>query len=315
MTHQLRPLTGRTAVVAGATRGAGRAIARELGAAGAFVWCTGRSSTDKPSDYGRAETIEGTLELVRADGGDGEAVVCDHLVADDVAALAERIRARSGHLDILVNDIGGEAYVEWGEPFWRADAVRGMRLVETGLISHLRTARALLPLLTARPGGLHVEITDGTSEYNATHFRESVWLDVTKTAISRLAFGLSHDLAGAEATAVALTPGWLRSEMMLEGFSTSEETWLTDALDPDRSVPPVDFAVSETPHMLGRGIAALAADPDRHRFTGRTLSSAGLARTYDLHDLDGSRPDAWAFLAAKESDPGADPLAFRGELR
>lgn len=306
-----RPLKGKTAVVAGATRGAGRAIALDLAAAGAFVWCTGRSSADRPSDYGRPETIEGTLDLIRAAGGDGEAVVCDHLVDADLAALAGRIRSESEAIDILVNDIGGEAYVSWGEKLWTADPAAGRRLFDTGLLTHLNTARALLPLLVARPGGLHIEITDGTSEYNATHFRESVWLDLTKTAVSRLAFALSHELAESGATAVALTPGWLRSEMMLEGFDTREDTWMADSLDPSREVPPVDFAVSETPHMLGRGIVALAADPDRNRFTGQTLSSFALAKTYDLRDVDGTRPDAWGFLAAKETDPHADPRAFR----
>ncbi|WP_339391647.1 SDR family oxidoreductase [Brevibacterium metallidurans] len=306
-----RPLTGKTAVVAGATRGAGRAIALDLAAAGAFVWCTGRSSADRPSDYGRPETIEGTLDLIREAGGDGEAVVCDHLVDADLAALAGRIQAVSGAIDILVNDIGGEAYVSWGEKLWTADPAAGRRLFDAGLLTHLSTARTLLPLLISRPGGLHIEITDGTSEYNTTHFREAVWLDLTKTAVSRLAFGLSHELADSGATAVALTPGWLRSEMMLEGFDTREDTWMADSLDPAREVPPVDFAISETPHLLGRGIVALAADPDRNRFTGQTLSSFALAETYDLRDVDGTRPDAWGFLAAKETDPHADPRAFR----
>ncbi|WP_249356361.1 SDR family oxidoreductase [Brevibacterium sp. 2SA] len=306
-----RPLAGRTALVAGATRGAGRVIARELAAAGAFVWCTGRSTAGRPSDYGRPETIDGTVELIRAAGGEGQAVVCDHLDEESLSALAERVEAEGRGLDILVGDIGGEAYVSWGQPLWEADAVQGRRLLETGLLSHVLTARALLPLLTRTPGGLHLEITDGTSDYNATHFRESIWLDLTKTAISRFAFGLSHELGPVGATAVALTPGWLRSEMMLEGFATSEEAWLSDALDESNEATPRDFAISETPHLIGRGIAALAADPDRHRFTGRTLSSFDLAVTYDLTDLDGSRPDVWGFLAAKEDDPCVDPMTFR----
>ncbi|MFD3853612.1 SDR family oxidoreductase [Brevibacterium sp. NPDC058608] len=306
-----RPLAGRTALVAGATRGAGRAIAREFAAAGAFVWCTGRSTAGAPSDYGRPETIEETVDLIRAAGGEGQAVVCDHLDEESLSALAEQVEAEGRGLDILVGDIGGEAYVSWGQPLWEGDGAQGRRLLETGLLSHLLTARALLPLLTRTPGGLHIEITDGTSAYNATHFRESIWLDLTKTAISRFAFGLSHELAPVGATAVALTPGWLRSEMMLEGFATTEETWLTDALDESNEAAPRDFAISETPHLIGRGIAALAADPDRHRFTGLTLSSFDLAGTYDLTDLDGSRPDSWGYLAAKEDDPSADPMTFR----
>lgn len=306
-----RSLTGRVALVAGATRGAGRAIALDLARAGAFVWCTGRSTAGRPSDYGRAETIEGTAALIRESGGSAEAIVCDHLRPDQIRTVVDRIAEVHGRLDILVDDIGGEAYVTWGEKFWQRDFEAGMRLLRAGLLTHLHTAHAALPLLTRGPDGLVVEITDGTKEHNDSHFRESVWLDLTKTAVSRFAFALGHELGESGATAVALTPGWLRSEMMLDGFKTSEETWMADSLDSERELPPADFAISETPHFLARAVVALAADPDRSRFTTRTMSSFELADIYGFADLDGSRPDSWGYIAAKEEHGRADVAAFR----
>lgn len=306
-----RSLEGRIALVTGATRGAGRAIARELGRSGAFVWCTGRSTRGNPSDYGRGETIEETAELITAEGGQAEALVCDHLDRARIAEVMSTIDTRHGRLDILVNDIGGEAYVDWGEKFWESDFDARARLLHAGLLTHLNTAHAGLPLLVRRPGGLHIEITDGTREYNDSHHRESILLDLTKTAVSRLAFGLGHELADQEATAVAITPGWLRSEMMLELFDTSEETWSADALDPARSVPPTDFGISETPHLLGRTVAALAADADRHRFNTRTLSTHELGTHYGICDIDGSLPDSWGFIVAKEAGAPVDPSDYR----
>ncbi|MCF2574306.1 SDR family oxidoreductase [Brevibacterium sp. UCMA 11754] len=304
-------LSGKVALVAGATRGAGRAIARDLARADAFVYCTGRSTSTRPSDYGRDETIEGTAELIRAEGGHAEAVVCDHLQPSMIDEVIRRIEEQHERLDILVNDIGGEAYVSWGEKFWGTDFESGMRLVNAGLMTHLNTAHAALPLLTRRPGGLHIEITDGTYEFNASHYRESIYLDLTKTGVSRLAFGLGHELAESVCTAVAITPGWLRSEMMLDLFDTSEQSWLEDSLDPTRELPPADFAISETPHFLGRTLVALASDPDRHRFNTRTLNSCELGDLYDIDDIDGSRPDSWTFMTAKEADSGADARDFR----
>lgn len=306
-----RLLRDRVALVAGATRGAGRAIARDLARAGAYVYCTGRSTSARPSDYGRVETIEGTVELIRADGGEGEALVCDHLDRANIAEVVDRIDDEQGRLDLLVNDIGGEAYVDWGKKFWTTDFDSEMRLLQAGLLTHLNTAHAALPLLTRNPGGLHIEITDGTHQYNETHYRESIYLDLTKTAVSRLAFGLGHELADSGCTAVAITPGWLRSEMMLDLFDTDEETWMEDALDGTRELPPADFAISETPHFLGRVVVALAADPDRHRFNTTTQSSCELGNFYDIDDIDGSRPDSWAFIAAKEADSGADARDHR----
>lgn len=304
-------LSGRVALVAGATRGAGRAIASDLARAGAYVYCTGRSTAGRPSDYGREETIEGTAELIRAAGGNAEALVCDHLRPAMIGEVVRRIDEQHGRLDILVNDIGGEAYVSWGEKFWNTDFDSGMRLVKAGLLTHLNTAHAALPLLTRRSGGLHIEITDGTYEFNASHYREAIYLDLTKTGVSRLAFGLGHELAEFGCSAVAITPGWLRSEMMLDLFDTCEQTWLADSLDLRRELPPTDFAISETPHFLGRTLVALASDPDRHRFNTRTLSCCELGNLYDIDDIDGSRPDSWTFMAAKEADSGANARDYR----
>ncbi|UVI37833.1 SDR family oxidoreductase [Brevibacterium spongiae] len=304
-------LNGRIALVAGATRGAGRAIARDLARAGAFVHCTGRSTLGRPSDYGRAETIEETASLITAEGGQAEAHVCDHLEPARIAEVIRRIDDRHGRLDILVNDIGGEAYVEWGTPFWETDLPSELRLFRAGLLTHLHTAHAVLPLLTRSPGGLHIEITDGTAAYNAGHYRENILLDLTKTAVSRLAFGLGHELDKVSATAIAITPGWLRSEMMLDHFGTNKTDWMRDSLDESRTEPPRDFAISETPHLLGRSVVALASDPDRHRFNTTTQDTHGMATHYGFNDLDGSRPDSWSFITTLEVDPAADPREFR----
>lgn len=301
-----RPLAGRIALVTGATRGAGRAIARALGGAGAEVYCTGRSTGAARSDYGRPETVEETAGLVTAAGGIAHAEVVDHRRVEEITALVERIDAAHGRLDILVNDIGGEAYVEFDVPLWEYDLARGMQLFETGFLTHLLTSRAALGLLVRSPGGLVVEITDGTRTYNAAHFRSTVFLDLTKTVVDRLAFATGHELREHEGTAVSVTPGWLRSEMMLEGFGVTEDTWEAAArANRGRSdaVPPYAFAISESPALLARGIAALAADPERARWNTRSTSSYELARHYDLTDVDGSRPDTWRFMAALESQP------------
>lgn len=298
------PLRGRVALVAGATRGAGRAIARELARAGAEVYCTGRSTAARPSDYGRPETIEGTADLIRAEGGRAHAVVVDHLDAGAVQDLVARIDREQGRLDVLVNDIGGEAYVEFGIPLWDYDLEAGMRLFDAGFRAHLYTSHAALGLLVRHPGGLVVEVTDGTRSYNAAHYRETVFLDLTKTAVDRLAFAQGHELRAHGGTAVSVTPGWLRSEMMLDAFGVTEQTWRqaaeANAGNPE-AVPPYAFVISETPAMLARGIAALAADPQREQWNTRSVSSHELAERYGLTDVDGSRPDAWRFIEAMEA--------------
>jgi NAD(P)-dependent dehydrogenase (short-subunit alcohol dehydrogenase family) len=269
-------LNGRIAVVAGATRGAGRGIAEALGEAGATVICTGRS-TRRPdgstkSDYDRRETIEETAELVTSLGGTGIAEIVDHLVPDQVAALAARIRSQHGRIDVLVNNIwGGELLKggpsQWNTPIWKLDLQKGLRMLRLGIETHLVTSHYLLPLLVEKPGGLLVEVTDGTAAYNAAHYRSSVFYDLVKSSVSRLAFSQGHEVEPFGATAVALTPGWLRSEMMLDNFQIGEEKWrdaLTDRGD-GKPKAPADFALSESPRYVGRAVAALAGDPERQQ--------------------------------------------------
>jgi len=300
-------LQGKVALVAGATRGAGRGIAVELGAAGATVYVTGRTTRDHQSEYQRPETIEQTAELVSAAGGQGIAVPVDHLIADDVRKLVERIRAEQGRLDILVNDIwGGEKLFEWNKPVWDHDLDNGLRLLRLGIDTHLITAHHALPLLIERPGGLLVEVTDGTADYNAEHYRLNPFYDLAKVAVNRMAWAHAKDLAPHGATSVSITPGWLRSEMMLDAFEVSEENWRDAALKSPH------FVITETPRFVGRAVAALATDPDRARWNGQSLSSGGLAQVYGFTDLDGSRPDAWRYIREVQ-DPGkpADATGYR----
>jgi NAD(P)-dependent dehydrogenase (short-subunit alcohol dehydrogenase family) len=300
-------LGGKVALVAGATRGAGRGIAVELGAAGATVYVTGRTTRGQPSEYARPETIEETAELVSAAGGTGIAVQVDHLVADQVRKLVDRIRADEGRLDILVNDVwGGENLKEWNQPVWKHDLANGLRILSLGVHTHLITAHLALPLLIERPGGLLVEVTDGTAEYNAEHYRINPFYDLAKVAVTRMAWAHAKDLAPHGATAVSITPGWLRSEMMLEAFGVTEERWR----DATTKVP--HFVISETPRFVGRAIVALALDPDRSRWNGQSLSCGDLAKVYDFTDVDGSRPDAWRYVR-EVADAGkpADATGYR----
>ena len=297
-------LRGRVAVVAGATRGAGRGIAAALGEAGATVICTGRTTRAARSEYDRPETIEETAELVTQLGGTGIAAAIDHLDRERVKSLAQEIQSRHGRVDVLVNNIWGAELLkggpaQWNTPIWQLDLDKGLRILRLAVETHLVTSHYLLPLVIDRPGGLVVEVTDGTAEYNASHYRISVFYDLAKIAVTRLAFSQGHELAAHGAAAVALTPGWLRSEMMLDNFGVTEETW-RDAVDPARagrapSAPP-DFALSESPRYVGRAVAALAADPHRARWNQRSLSSGQLAREYGFTDLDGSRPDIWRYI-------------------
>ena len=304
-------LRGRVAVVAGATRGAGRGIAAALGEAGATVVCTGRSSRSRTlrSDYDRPETIEETAELVTDLGGVGVPVAVDHLDSDQVRALAERIRHDHGHVDVVVNDIwGGEVLkggpADWNTPIWEDDLEKGFRILRLAIDTHLITSHHLLPLMVDRPGGLLVEVTDGTVDYNASNYRISVFYDLAKVAVARLAFSQGHELAPHGATAVAVTPGWMRSEMMLEAFGATEENWREAAAPPG-------FAVSESPRFLGRAVAALAVDPDRARWNQRSVSSGQLARDYGFTDVDGSRPDVWRYMDDAARGVPADPADYR----
>jgi NAD(P)-dependent dehydrogenase (short-subunit alcohol dehydrogenase family) len=302
------PLEGKVALVTGATRGAGRGTAVALGEAGATVYCTGRSTRQRRSEYDRPETIEETAELVTAAGGVGIAVPVDHLDADQVKALVQRIDAESGRLDVLVNDIwGGELLFEWSSPVWEHDLENGLRILRLAIDTHLITSHFALPLLIRQPGGLVVEMTDGTREYNADHYRLSIFYDLAKTSVIRLAFAQAQELAPHVCTAVALTPGWMRSEMMLEHFGVTESNWRDGA-----AVNPHFAAISETPRFVGRAVAALAADPDLQRRNGGSFSSGGLAREYGFTDLDGSQPDCWRYMVEVQ-DPGlpADPTGYR----
>jgi NAD(P)-dependent dehydrogenase (short-subunit alcohol dehydrogenase family) len=301
-------LRGTVAVVAGATRGAGRGIAAALGEVGATVVCTGRSSRTGAlrSDYDRPETVEETAELVNRLGGIGVPIAVDHLDPPQVEALASTIRRDHGHIDVLVNDIWGAEVLkggpaEWDTPIWEHDLGKGLRILRLAIDTHVITSHHLLPLMVDEPGGLLVEVTDGTNEYNAAHYRISVYYDLAKVAVNRLAFSQGHELEPHGGTAVALTPGWLRSEMMLEGFGVVEASW-RDALDASRAddglpVAPPDFALSESPRYVGRGVAALAADPHRSRWNQASVTSGQLAAEYGFTDIDGSRPDVWRSLA------------------
>ncbi|NES31537.1 SDR family NAD(P)-dependent oxidoreductase [Micromonospora terminaliae] len=301
------PLTGKIALVAGATRGAGRQIAVQLGAAGATVYATGRSTRERRSEMGRPETIEETAELVTAAGGTGIAVAVDHLDPEQVRRLVARIDAEHGRLDVLVNDIwGADPLITWEKPVWEQPLDAGFRTLRLAVDTHIITSHFALPLLIRNPGGLVVEIGDGTKEYNDTEYRLSVFYDLAKVSVNRLAFSQAHELAPHGATAVALTPGWLRSEAMLEHFGVTEATWRDGAAkDPH-------FVMSETPAFVGRAVAALAADPDRARWNGRSVDSGGLAQVYGFTDLDGTRPH-WARYHEEVVRPGkpADDTGYR----
>ncbi|MBL1084373.1 SDR family oxidoreductase [Streptomyces actinomycinicus] len=301
------PLEGKVALVAGATRGAGRGIAVELGAAGATVYVTGRSTRAHRSEYDRPETIEDTADLVTAAGGRGIAVPTDHLDRSAVRDLVDRIAGEQDGLDVLVNDIwGGEKLFAWDTPVWEHDLDNGLRLLRLAVETHAVTSHHALPLLLRRPGGLVVEVTDGTADYNRDTYRVNFFYDLAKASALRMAFALGHELGPRGATAVALTPGWMRSEIMLEAYGVREDNW-RDAL---RREP--HFAISETPRFTGRAVAALAADPDVARFNGQSLSSGGLAQVYGYTDLDGSRPDAWRYLVeVQDTGKPADVTGYR----
>ena len=302
------PLDGKVALVTGASRGAGRGTAVALGEAGAIVYCTGRSTREHRSEYDRPETIDETAELVDAAGGTGIAVAVDHLEASQVEALVQRIDGESGRLDVLVNDIwGGERLFEWNTPVWEHDLANGLRMLRLAIDTHLITSHFALPLLIRAPGGLVVEMTDGTREYNAEHYRVSAFYDLAKAAVIRFAFAQAQELAPHGCAAVALTPGWMRSEMMLENYRVTEENWRDGA-----AVNPHFAAISESPRFVGRAVAALAADPDLSRRNGGSFSSGGLAREYGFTDVDGSQPDCWRYMVeVQDAGLPADPTGYR----
>ncbi len=275
------PLQGKIAVVAGATRGAGRGIACMLGAAGALVYCTGRSVRGHPATFNRPETIEETAALVTAHGGQGIPVQVDHTVAAQVQALFARVQQEQGRLDILVNDIwGGDELTEWGTPFWALDIPKGLLMLERAIHTHIITSRYGAPLMVAQHSGLLVEITDGES---AT-YRGNLFYDLAKASAIRLAYGMATELRPYNVAALAVTPGFLRSEAMLDHFGVTEANWQEGAQrDPH-------FIASETPYFVGRAVAALAADPNVMAKAGGACSSWGLADEYGFCDVDGRTP-------------------------
>jgi len=278
----------------------------QLGAAGATVYVTGRSTRGQRSEMDRPETIEETAALVDEAGGRGIAVQVDHLVPEQVRALVARIESEQGALHVLVNDIWGATRMEWNKTVWESDLEYGLRTLRLGVDTHAITSHFAIPLLIEKPGGLVVEVTDGTDEYNKDHYRVSFFYDLAKAAVNRMAFALAHELEPHGATAVSLTPGWLRSEAMLDAYKVTEASWRDAA-----KVQP-HFAISETPAFIGRAVAALAADPDVKRWNGKSLSSGELAKVYGFTDADGSRPDAWRYIVEVQ-DPGkpADVTGYR----
>jgi NAD(P)-dependent dehydrogenase (short-subunit alcohol dehydrogenase family) len=301
-------LTGKVALVAGATRGAGRGIALELGIAGAVVYCTGRSSrgvsreapSERRSPFAlahRPETIEETAEQIQAEGGVGIPIRVDHTHPEEVEALMRRIARDHGRLDVLVNDIwGGDELTQWGKPFWEMELRQAALLLERAVQTHLVTSRYAVPLMLESGTGLVVEITDGAGGY----YRGNLVYDLAKSSVIRLAFGMAEELRERSLTVVALTPGFLRSEAMLDHLGVSEANW-RDATSEDPH-----FAHSETPRYVGRAVVALASDPDVGRKSGRGFSSWELQHEYGFTDVDGARPD-WGAHAEGQSF-GAEQL-------
>lgn len=300
-------LKGKVALVAGATRGAGRGIAVELGSAGATVYCTGRTTRTQPSELNRPETIEETAELVQQAGGKGIAVQVDHLDPAQVQALVARIESEQNRLDVLVNDVwGADFLIEWNVPVWEHSLEGGMRMLRLAIDTHIITNHFAIPLLIKNPGGLVVEVTDGTADYNNEKYRVSLFYDQAKTSVIRMAWALAHELRPHQGVAVALSPGWLRSEKMLENYGVTEANWR------DATAKQPHFIITETPRYVGRAVAHLAGDPDVARWSGQSLSSGELAQVYGFTDLDGSQPDAWRYVReVQDAGKPADATGYR----
>jgi NAD(P)-dependent dehydrogenase (short-subunit alcohol dehydrogenase family) len=301
-----RPLSERVALVAGATRGAGRAFAVELAAAGAIVYATGRSSQGRRSEMDRPETIEGTAARAAELGGEAVPVACDHLDPVQVRELVSRIESERGRLDILVNNIwGGDHLTGWDAKLWEHDLDAGLRILRLAIDTHIITSHAAIPLLIKNPGGLVIEVTDGNAEFNAD-YRGTFFYDLAKVTPHRMALALSRELAAHEASAVSLTPGWIRSEAMLEHFGVTEDNWR------DGTAKDPHFCISETPHYVARAAVALAADPDRARFTGQSLASWDLGPIYGVTDLDGTQPHMLRyFREIVDAGKPADDAGYR----
>ena len=290
-------------MVAGATRGAGRGIAIALGEAGTTVYCTGRSTRKRGATRGRPETIEETAELVTAAGGKGIAVRVDHTDPAQVKKLVALIRRRHKGLDILVNDIwGGDALTEFGKPFWKVNLENGLRMLKQAVHSHIITAHYAAPLMLGRRGAAIFEITDG----DAFYYRGNIFYDLVKISVIRLAFAMARELRKRKIVSIALTPGFLRSEAVLEHFGVTEANWKDvgkrknpAANSKDQNDAPEDFLISESPRFVGRAVVAVAADPKAMKKSGRVFSSWALAREYGFTDLDGTQPH-WGNYATKK---------------
>ncbi len=302
-------LKGKVALVAGATRGAGRAIAVELAKSGAYVYATGRSSRKSgPSEIGRQETIEETGDMLVHAGGSGSALRVDHLDFKAVDELIQRIRNEKGRLDILVNDIfGGDRYAEWNKGLWKHDLENGMRMLRMGVDTHIITSAKAIPLMLETGNGIVVEMTDGTSEFNR-NYRADVgfYYDFVKASVERIMKGLAFEFQKETCTSVAVTPGWLRSEMMLDHFGVTEQNWREGTKkDPH-------FCISESPYFVARGLSSLCADPEKNGFNGQVLSSHDLSMSYGTTDLDGTKPDCWRYLdEVQEKGLPADDTGYR----
>jgi NAD(P)-dependent dehydrogenase (short-subunit alcohol dehydrogenase family) len=234
-------------------------------------------------------------------------VQVDHLDPVQVEALVARIEREQGRLDILVNDIwGAEHLMEWNVPVWQHSLEDGLRMLRLALDTHIITSHFALPLLIKKPGGLVVEMTDGTAEYNSEKYRLSMFYDLAKTSVIRVAWALAQELRLHQCTAVALTPGWLRSEQMLDNYGVSEANWR------DAVAKQPHFIITETPRYVGRAVAALAGDTDVGRWNGQSLSSGQLAQVYGFTDLDGSQPDAWRYVVEiQDAGKPADATGYR----
>jgi NAD(P)-dependent dehydrogenase (short-subunit alcohol dehydrogenase family) len=301
-----KTLQDKVALVAGATRGAGRGIAVELGSAGAVVYVTGRTTRQSRSEYNRPETIEETAELVTASGGLGIPVPTDHLDPVQVERLVDKIRQQHGQLDVLVNDIWGGEMLAGNQPVWEHSLENGLRMLRLAVETHLITSHFALPLLIQKRGGLLVEVTDGTDEYNRKTYRSSAFYDLAKVSINRLGWSQAQELKPFGCTAVSLTPGWMRSEMMLDYYGVTEANWL------DATAKEPHFVISESPFFVGRAVAHLAADPALARWNGQSLSSGQLAQIYGFTDLDGSKPDCWRYIQeVQDAGKPADATGYR----
>lgn len=301
-----KPLAGRVALVAGATRGAGRAFAIELGAAGATVYATGRSTRDQRSEIDRPETIDETAQIINSAGGNAIAVACDHLNREQVAELVSRIEAEQGHLDILINGIwGGDHITGWHDKMWEHDLDKGFHMLELAIKSHIITSHYALPLVIKRPGGIVFEITDGNTQFNS-EYRGTFFYDLAKVVPQRMALGLAEELAPFGVTALALSPGWIRSENMLDAYGVTEENWR----DGTKQSP--HFCITETPHYVARVAVALACDPQVSRWAGQSLASWDLAAEYDVYDLDGTQPNFGKYYAEVQlPDKPANDAGYR----